>query len=169
MTDSKRFETTPSFEDIKEAMKASNISLQNRRYNDDSTDPPIVPYFLYVITQNEKGELISMALGDDPSKYNITDDSPVEPVVIKKTDDRTITDVINQHISEPLQQLYNTSSGDESSHVDDPSSTSSSNPFKKAASSHDDDSNLFRGGSRSRKYRRRHRKKNKNTKRRSRK
>ena len=175
-------DSNENFNTIKTNMQKFNTVLQNRRYNDDSLS--VVPYFLYVITQNEKGELISMALGDDTSKYNDAD--PIQPVVITSPspDNKSIADVINTHISEKLQQLYDTtsvehidlysstsgpinpSSSDENSYVDS-SSLRLSDSFSRTPVSKDVDTS---GGSRSRKHRRRHnQKKNKNTKRRNRK
>ena len=161
MASTKLTETNPeeSFENIKTHMQQFNTMLQYRKYNNDTLT--VVPYFLYVITQNEKGELISMALGDDTSKYNTTGNFSVEPVVIPSSsvDNRSISDVITKHISQPLQKLYNTSSVQDNSHHDQPSSSFVSGSFNTDTG----------GGSRSMKNRRRNRKKNKNTKRRNRK
>lgn len=161
---------TDSFNNIKTKMQEFNTVLQSRKYDHDTL--PVVPYFLYVITQNEKGELISMALGDDMSKYD--NDDPIQPVVItsSSSDDTSIANVINRHISDPLKNLYKQSlEGDDNSFVSDEFSEDQSSKQSLGSMSDVTDKGAF-GGSRSRKHRRRHKQKKnktKNTKRRTRK
>jgi hypothetical protein len=74
--------------------------LSARTYSDGS----MVPYFLYVITPNREGKLISFSNAD-----NLNDILNTTELDSNNSQD-SISHVIKQHISEGLQQLYNSSS-----------------------------------------------------------
>lgn len=146
-----------SLDNIKSGMKAFNTILQKRKKSDI-----VVPYFLYVITQNDDDKLISMAVGDHTGDHTGDDTSEIISNVITNNSpvDTSISDVINRHISGPLKNLYK------------PSSTSADSDSDSFSIIHEDSavSNLSGDMGGSRKNRRRHKqKKNKHTKRRTRK
>jgi hypothetical protein len=74
--------------------------LRARTYNNGS----VVPYFLYVITPNREGKLVSFSSADNVNDILNTTE------LDSNNSQESISDVIKQHISEGLQQLYNSSS-----------------------------------------------------------
>lgn len=88
-------ESSVAFNKINTGVFEFNTKLQARKYIDKS----IVPYFLYVITPNADGKLVSFSLGDESTIIDSTELDPSKP-------DKSITDVITAHISAKLQKLY---------------------------------------------------------------
>lgn len=91
------YNSSVAFNNINTAVFEFNTKLQARKYNDNVTT---VPYFLYVITPNANGGLVSFSLGEmDSDQINATELDPSKP-------DESITFVITKHISDKLKELY---------------------------------------------------------------
>lgn len=88
------------FSSITISMTEFNEKLKQNRDIAGTTLP--VPYFLYVITQNDDGKLISMALSDT---NQILDPKEITGAM-NNNEDISIAEVITANISGPLQELY---------------------------------------------------------------
>jgi len=78
--------------------------LRGQTYNDGS----VVPFFLYLIVTNGEGKLVSLSSSDS---HKESDGEYVTRTELDSNNSQgSISDVIKQHISEGLQQLYNSSS-----------------------------------------------------------
>lgn len=83
--------------ELQNALSAFYSYFQNRTYEDGS----IVPHFIYIITPNDNGELVSFSLGE-----NDTNSIPDPTRLNASNTDDSITAVIKSHISDNLQKLY---------------------------------------------------------------
>jgi hypothetical protein len=91
-----------AFGEITKKISEFDSHLHGRKYNDDS----VVPYFLYVITPNGEGKLVSFSNSDNTVAGNILNTTELD----SNNSQQSISDVIKAHISTGLQQLYNSSS-----------------------------------------------------------